>query len=365
MGKGSPKPPDPERVARAEAQANRINQITPFGSLRFFAPGQFPAGGVAGAGGGGGGRSDFATAVTTLSPEQQQILDLQQEAALTLGGRALEQAGGLAAGSPFSLDLPEISRTAPELLQLQQDTERAAFERAMSLLNPQIEQRERALRDRLANQGLPQAGEAFTSELERFEQGVNEAERQAAFEAVLAGEQARSQAFRDLLAGRQTGLQEAVTARQLPLNEMLTLLGLGQVQQPQFFGPGQVDVLGANQLAQQAGQFRSGLRQKTLGGLLELGGSLGGAAILASSRDLKNVVSGGVPGLDAITGLDVERWTYKGEDAEHVGPMAEQWHEKTGLGDGATIHAVDALGVAMKAIQDLSARIDELESADG
>lgn len=63
-----------------------------------------------------------------------------------------------------------------------------------------------------------------------------------------------------------------------------------------------------------------------------------------------------------IESLPIERWKYKPgtpyTDAdtgrEHVGPYAEDWHKKTGLGDGRAISVIDAVGVNMAATKALS-----------
>lgn len=62
--------------------------------------------------------------------------------------------------------------------------------------------------------------------------------------------------------------------------------------------------------------------------------------------------------------MPVEKWRYKEgtgmDDAEHVGPYAEDFKEATGLGDGKTINVVDAIGITMGAIQELSRKVDNL-----
>ncbi len=58
--------------------------------------------------------------------------------------------------------------------------------------------------------------------------------------------------------------------------------------------------------------------------------------------------------LEAVAGMPVSRWRFKGEDATHLGPMAQDFRAAFGLGeDDVSIAAVDADGVALAAIQGL------------
>jgi hypothetical protein len=65
--------------------------------------------------------------------------------------------------------------------------------------------------------------------------------------------------------------------------------------------------------------------------------------------------------LQRVEQLDVSRWEYDSDsDAEHVGPMAEEFYDVFGLGtDEQHIANVDADGVALAAIQGLSAELDD------
>ena len=81
-----------------------------------------------------------------------------------------------------------------------------------------------------------------------------------------------------------------------------------------------------------------------------------------SSREAKtafaNVDSQDV--LARVAALPVSEWRYKVEDksAKHVGPMAEDFQQVFGLGDGKTISMVDASGIALAAIQGLKQEKD-------
>ena len=73
--------------------------------------------------------------------------------------------------------------------------------------------------------------------------------------------------------------------------------------------------------------------------------------------------------LAAVVRLPIERWSYKGETARHLGPMAQDFAAAFGLGaDDRHIFPLDAAGVALAAIQALhglvhaqQARLEALE----
>lgn len=74
--------------------------------------------------------------------------------------------------------------------------------------------------------------------------------------------------------------------------------------------------------------------------------------------------------LDKVAALPISEWQFKGEEARHVGPMAQDFYAAFDLGNSeTTIATVDADGVALAAIQalkeendDLKQRIDRLEA---
>lgn len=65
--------------------------------------------------------------------------------------------------------------------------------------------------------------------------------------------------------------------------------------------------------------------------------------------------------LEAVERIDVSRWEYDTDsDATHMGPMAGEFHDAFGLGrDAEHIDGVDADGVALAAIQELSQQLDQ------
>lgn len=99
-------------------------------------------------------------------------------------------------------------------------------------------------------------------------------------------------------------------------------------------------------------------------GMMMMGG-------MASSRSYKDHVGEVYPvALSHVLGrVPVSRWSYKPEapvigahdDSVHIGPMAEDWHDAFGTGDGKSIPYVDYLGTLMAALQGALIRVGHLE----
>jgi len=92
-------------------------------------------------------------------------------------------------------------------------------------------------------------------------------------------------------AGRTMALNEALQLSGNDFNRLASFLGLQQIQSPQmqnFYAPGQADVIGANQLAQNAGMFNANqanqMNAAALSGLYGLGaaGLTGGLGMFGS-----------------------------------------------------------------------------------
>ncbi len=98
-------------------------------------------------------------------------------------------------------------------------------------------------------------------------------------------------------------------------------------------------------------------------------GGVGSIAGLAFGSD-KNIKTDKKPVrrslLDAVAKMPVEQWTYKpgeGDGKTHIGPYAQDFKKRTGLGDGKSINVIDAIGVTIGAVKELSAKVDALGKA--
>lgn len=282
-GGSAPKPPDPAATASAQSAANieaaiaqgwlnATNQTTPWGSINYSQTGTQRVG-------------DHDVPIfsqnVSLSPAQQRQFDLQnqiQEQALGVGQNVVGNVGN-AIRSPFNYEGIPLQ---PGINDFSADRRRVE-DAVLSRFNEDIGAQEAALRTQLANQGIAQGSEAFSSAMKDLDRRRNDAQTQA----VLAGGQEQSRLFGLGTAARQQGIQERTLQRSQPVNELATLLGLGSgVQMPQFAsgvnaGVAPADVMGATALNYQ-GQLNNynqqmARQQAGMGGLFGLGGSIAGA----------------------------------------------------------------------------------------
>lgn len=312
MGKPkAPAAPDPKATAAAQtgtnvttalanAQLGNVNQYGPDGSVTYRTNG-------------GQSFTDPTSGATywipqyeqttSLSPQQQAIKAQNDKASLNLGTIASEQTNFLRdyLNKPINLN--------------NEATEARLMELGRKRLDPVIAQRDEDLRTRLANQGIKAGSDAYSRELSTAGQTNNDAYTSL------------------LLNGRQQAVQEALTERNQPLNEIGALMSGSQVQMPTFgAGTNQptlptVDYAGlVNQNYQtQLGQYQSQMaqRQGILGGLF----GLGAAGIMASDRRVKKDVKK----VGKLMGHNLYEYRYTGErddGRKHVGVMAQEAETK-------------------------------------
>lgn len=96
-----------------------------------------------------------------------------------------------------------------------------------------------------------------------------------------------------------------------------------------------------------------------------IGNLAGGIGALAafSSIELKGKIS--TPStaeiLENVRELSLDKWKYKDIDQAFLGPYAEEFSERFGIGDGKTINMVDAIGVLFGAIKELDKKLSEIK----
>lgn len=248
-----PTPPDPNATAKADAegkiktatatqQLNMVNQVTPQGSLNYAQSGKWSDG------------TPQFTATTTYSPEQQKLYNTGVQTQQQIGQIGLDQSKriGDLLGQPINLD---NAATESRLMEL-----------GRSRLDPMFDERWSATEADLLNRGIYPGSEAY-----------ERAQKYADF--------ARNDAYTQMmLQGRGQAVQEALTQRNQPINEITALLSGSQVSQPNFTSTPQAQVaptdyagiVGNNYMAQMAGYNADQQKQGAmLGGL----GALGGAAL--------------------------------------------------------------------------------------
>lgn len=327
MGKSSPSPPaapDPVKTAKAqgaadketaiaEAALNRINQISPYGTLSYAETGYDNTAKV-----------PLYTQTTKFSPDQQALYDLNQQFNTQSGQIANSQLDRL----NTSLSEPISYDGAPALMSAADPATQAAAEEAiMSRLNPQFDKDRASLEARLASQGISMGNEAYQGQMQDFGQNVNDARQQAVLSAIQLGQS--NSALNNQ--ARQQYVQEAASIRNQPLNEISALISGTQVQSPQFSSYAQTSLPASqltdniyNSYAGQMNQYNQKVAQNnaTQGGLFGLGGSaLGAAATFWSDKRLKKDIKK----VGKFKGFNLYRFKYIWDDfTVHLGFMAQE-----------------------------------------
>lgn len=322
MGKrapSAPPAPDPAATARAQAAANRetaitqfglnaVNQVTPYGNLTYTQTGTWEDG------------TPRFTATQTLSPAEQEALDLSNRAQSLYGTAAVNQLGAVQErlSQPFEFDPGAYGDTAMG---------RDAVERAlMERLQPQLDRDRAAMETRLANQGIMLGSEAYRNAMGNYEQQV--ADQRLAIVGAAGQEENRMAAL------RQQRLQEQLALRSQPINEATGLLTGQMVGSPQFTNTPQTNVaptdyLGAVQMQQAAQQAafnqRSQNYQSQLSGLYGLGSAaLGGWARSGFSTPSDMRVKKNIRQVGALeNGLPVYAFQYVWGGPTIIGLMAQ------------------------------------------
>ena len=272
-GKGSA-PPAPDYVgaaqqtaagnleaARATAAANRTNQITPYGNLTYTAnPGTDPYG------------NTLYTATQTLAPDQQKLLN--QTTALNTGLLGTAQSGLDYANQVLSqpgVDTSKLPSTGFDPGQSYQDA-------IMARLSPQIDRENAQLEQQLANRGIAAGTDAYNQAKQLQAQNQNDRLNSAVVQGMNTG-----------LAANQQGFQQQAYNQMQPINVINALRTGSQVQNPSFVNtPQQANTAGADILGATNAQYQNQLNAYNaqqaqsggfLGGLMNLGGTLGSAFI--------------------------------------------------------------------------------------
>lgn len=243
------------------------------------------------------------TATETLSDSAQSIFDTNQEAQQNLANIGRDQSGMLQdyLSEPFQADTGEI--------------ESRLFELGSNTLDPRFERQRSDLETRLSNQGIKMGSAAHTRALDELGQTQNAA-------------------YTDLaLSGRGQAFSELQAQRNQPINEISALLSGSQVSMPNFGvntpqGAATTDVAGIinNNYAQQLGAWQqdSASRGGALGGLFQLGGTLGGAAIMSDERTKTDIKKVG----KTDDGQNIYSYRYKMGGPIQMGLMAQEVEKK-------------------------------------
>jgi len=281
-------------AARAATAANRINQVTPYGSLTYSQSGTDQYG------------NPTYTATQALSPAQQQLLDYQNQTSMGLGRLAGQGLGYV----ENMLNTPFNTAALPSTGFNPSQTYQDAY---MQRLAPQLEQNREALQQQLANKGIDIGSVAYDRALQTQAQRENDLLAAATTQGFGVGQQARQQA-----------LTEQAYLRNEPLNTLSAVRTGSQVTGPQFVnsfnqattaGP---DLLGAAgmQYNAQMGDFnaKQAAQQNFNQGLMGLGAA--GVMKYSDIRTKENIKH--IAWLP--NGLPVYTYEYKDEFKDH--PLA-------------------------------------------
>jgi hypothetical protein len=256
------------------------------------------------------------TARQTLSPEQQRLLDVQNQISMSLGDVANKGVSYVENMLNTPFDTSRLPTTGFNPSQSYQDA-------YMQRLNPQIQQNREALQQQLANKGIDIGSVAYDRAMQTQAQRENDLLATATTQGFGIGQQARQQA-----------LQEQAYLRNEPLNTLSAVRTGSQVTGPQFVnsfnqattsGP---DLLGAAgmQYNAQMGDFNA--KQAAQANLNQGIFSLGGAALMSDIRTKENIKH--IAWLP--NGLPVYTYEYKDEFKDHplaghgthIGVMAQE-----------------------------------------
>lgn len=199
----------------------------------------------------------------------------------------------------------------------------------MERLQPSIDRDRAALDTRLANQGITHGSEAYGSDYDTFNRGVND-QRIA---ALLAGDQEQQAEFQRGLASGQFGnaarsqaLQEAEFSRTEPLNLLNALRSGNQVNLPQFgnvaggaqAAPAPIYQATSDQYSAAMQNYQAKLAQQ--GALFSGLAGIGSAAALSDRRLKKNIEYL----FTRLDGLRVYLFEYLWSGGQHIGVMADE-----------------------------------------
>jgi hypothetical protein len=209
-------------AARVATAANRVNQVTPYGSLNYAVTGQDPYG------------NPTWTATTTLSPDQQQLYNYDVETSKGLG--ALQNQGlkyvGNMISNPFDTSkLPSTGINAGEQMS----------ESIMRRLQPQLQQEQKSFDAQMANQGIPVGSEAYMNAKRSFDQRQNDRLVSSIIQGTDTGLRARGQGFSELAYQRNE-----------PINTLNAVRSGSQVTNPNSFyvnAPQQATTTGADYMS--------------------------------------------------------------------------------------------------------------------
>jgi hypothetical protein len=221
-----------KETAVAQARLNNPNVYSPYGN-QTVTWGSPDATGVS-----------QPTINQTLTPEAQRALTAQQnlQANLaTLGGQSYGTAFDVMS-KPFDYrGQVQTSLDTSGVAKMPVNAGTTGQEAIMSRLEPSLAKNRVSTETQLINQGLRPGSEAYDNAIKLLGQQETDQRTQAALQGINLDMSANTQGFNQALQGGQFGntaqqqaLAQAITQRQLPLNEINALMSGSQIQNPTF-----------------------------------------------------------------------------------------------------------------------------------
>ena len=296
-------------AARAATAANRVNQVTPYGTLSYKVTGQDPYG------------NPTWTATSALSPEQQQLYNYDVASSLGLG-KLQEKGLGYVSdmlSSPFDTSkLPQTGINAGETMT----------DSIMRRLQPQLQQEQKSFDAQMSNQGIPVGSEAYENARRAFDQRQNDRLTSAVIQGTQTGLQARGQGF-----------SEQAYQRNEPIKTLNAVRSGSQVTNPNSFyvnAPQQAttagaDMLGAAGMTGNAAIANANAANANRNAMMQGLFSLGGAAMMSDIRTKENIKYLG----QLTNGLPFYEFEYKpefkgfGGEGKFIGVMAQDVEKVT------------------------------------
>lgn len=263
-------------------------------------------------------------ATTALSASGQRVKNINDQTEENIAGIGRDQSariGGIL-GTPINFDGLGAAPLPTDFSADRQKYEDALMQR----LNPQIERDRSSLEARLTNQGLRAGSTAYNDAASELGRNANDAR----LGAILNAGSEQSRMFGLASTARQQGIQEILTRRNQPINEISALMSGSQVSMPQFVNTPQTQLAGTDyqgavyqsyQGQMDAYKQKVASQNAMMGGLFGLGGTIATAGLKYSDRRLKTDIHR-VGTLD--NGLPVYSYRYKGSDAPEIGVMAHE-----------------------------------------
>jgi hypothetical protein len=246
-------------AARQATAANRVNQVTPYGTLKYAITGQDPYG------------NPTWTSTSALSPDQQALYDYDIQTSKGLG--ALQQKGlgyvDQMLASPF-----DTSRLPQTGINVGEDMTQSIMRR----LQPTLAMEQKQFDTQMANQGIPLGSEAYENAKRMFDQRQNDRLVSSVIQGTQTGLQARGQGF-----------SEQAYQRNEPINTLNAVRSGSQVTNPNSFfvsAPQQATTAGADYLGAAgmtgnaniaAANASNAQRNAMISGLFSLGSSYAGS----------------------------------------------------------------------------------------